>query len=104
VDSFDRISGLHAHPGAPLADRNTTGMAVLLTDIQVAVDYLGENYKTDTNAHEPAAIAIRRHAWRTYQEAVDLLSCATISDEKRRYLEAQMAILHLRLVQTGEDS
>jgi hypothetical protein len=83
-----------------LIDSDPTGMKLLLTDLQVALAHLDkEGTLGDSASHH----TIRRHARRTYEEAVALLPRLIIRDDNRRYLQSRIALLKFRLAQSGEE-
>jgi hypothetical protein len=83
-----------------LINSDPTGMKLLLTDLQVALAHLD---KKDTLRDPVSILTVQRHARRTYDEAVALLPQLTISDDNCRYVQSQIALLKLRLVQLGEE-
>ena len=87
-------------PGPPLypTHRDSTGMNLLMTDLQLSVGYL-EKKRLRNSARSRT---IQRHARHTYNEAVRLLAVQPFSEKNRRHLEAQAAILKDRLTQLGE--
>jgi hypothetical protein len=62
-----------------LIDLDKTGLALLLTDLQVA---LGYRDRKEAQASAATFQTIQRHARRTYDEVVGLLPRLTISDER----------------------
>jgi hypothetical protein len=82
-----------------LLDSDTTGMWLLMADLQYALRYLDKK-----NAPRRAATfpTVQRHARHTYDELVGLLPRLTISDDNRRQLEAQLSVLKARLILSGE--
>lgn len=96
------ISGKHllSEVAPNLLDSDPTGMWLLMADLHYALTYLDEKEAPRYAATFPT---IQRHARRTYDELVGLLPRLTTSDENRRQLEAQIAVLKTRLIQLGED-
>jgi len=84
---------------ASLIDVDSTELMPLLMDLHAALAYL---HAKDPTQDATTLLMIRRHARRIFEEAVDLLDGLTISDQRRRYLESQIAILKTRLMLLGE--
>ena len=83
-----------------LVDSDTTGMRLLMADLQYALNYLDKKH---AQRHAAAFPTIQRHARHTYDELGGLLPRLTISGDNRRQLEAQLSVLKTRLIQLGED-
>jgi len=83
-----------------LIDADSMDLVPLLMDVHAALAYL---HGSDPTTDATTCLMIRRHARRTLGEAVDLLDGLTISDQRRRYLESQIAILKTRLMLLGEE-
>lgn len=90
---------LSADFGARFIDSDSGGLTPLLMDLRAALAYLT---KKDASQDITTFGMIRRHARRTYDEAVSVLDSLTVSDLRRRYLEAQLAVLKGRLMLLGE--
>jgi|SRR6185312_7543301 len=84
----------------PLLDADYTGIALLMTDLQVALTYLDcKEGRRDTASFQ----AILRHARRTYDELLGVLPHLSISDDNRRHLDLQLPVLQMRLMRFGEE-
>jgi hypothetical protein len=82
-----------------LVDSDHTGMTLLLTDLQVALEYLD---KKEAQLNAVSFQIVQGHARHTYDEILSLLPRLMLSDDNRRHLDAQIAVLKMRLLQLGE--
>jgi hypothetical protein len=82
-----------------LIDSEPTGLLLLSTDLQVALEYLN---RQDAPRGSATLRARQRHARHAYDEAIALLPRLSLNDERRSSVEAQLAALRVRLRQLGE--
>lgn len=75
-------------------------MVLLLTDLHAAVVYL-ERMVTQPQA--TGVQTFRGYARHIYDEMIGTMPRLVISDDDRRRLESQIAVLKVRLVQLGEE-
>lgn len=83
-----------------LIDPDYTGMVLLLTNLHAAVAYL-ERMVTQPQA--AAGQTFRCYARHTYDEMIGMMPRLVFSDDHRRRLESQLAVLKVRLIQLGEE-
>ena len=82
-----------------LIESEPTGILLLSTDLQVALEYLN---RQDAPQGSAKLLARQRHARHAYDEAIALLPRLSLDDERRSSLKAQLAALRARLLQLGE--
>lgn len=82
-------------------DSDTGELTLLLADLQAALAYL---HGRDASQDALTFLMIQRHARRRYDEAISVLDTVTVADDRRRYLESQLAVLKSRLMLVREPS